>query len=179
MDCGSFAWTEIISSSVVPVVIISASGLLCLTFYNRLAFIVTRLRTLQRERIAEYKEIFALEEKNRGKLVPKEKEKFLHFLEQQTIEVLKRARYLQKCIFWLITSIFSLVLTSLLLGISVLLPSLEIIAFLFYVLGLFSLLYGLVFAILEIKLALSPIQMESHFVQELLQSEWREGELTK
>src|SRR5580700_6237520 len=45
--------THVISSAVVPVVIISACGLLCLAFYNRLAAIVSRLRAFQRERLME------------------------------------------------------------------------------------------------------------------------------
>jgi len=35
-------WTRLIAASVVPIVVISAAGLLCLAFYNRLAAIVTR-----------------------------------------------------------------------------------------------------------------------------------------
>ncbi len=54
-------WSQVISLAVAPVVIISACGLLCLTFYNRLAFVVGRLRNLQRERLLEYKELFKLE----------------------------------------------------------------------------------------------------------------------
>lgn len=171
MDPSTHVYAAIISSSVVPVVIISACGLLCLAFYNRLAVVVARLRTLQRERLAEYKEIFQLEEKHRGKLARQEAEQFLHFLENQTIEVLKRARFLQRCIFWLIFCIFSLVLTSLFIGISVLFPIMDIAVLFFYILGLFALLYGLVFAVREILIALNPIQMESGFVQELIKSE--------
>ena len=48
-----FDWAKIINASVVPVVIISACGLLCLAFYNRLAAIVSRLRGFQRERLHE------------------------------------------------------------------------------------------------------------------------------
>jgi hypothetical protein len=40
---------RLIARSVVPVVVISVSGLRCLAFYNRLANIVTRLRMFQRE----------------------------------------------------------------------------------------------------------------------------------
>ena len=42
-------WPNIISVSVVPVVILSACGLLSLAFYGRLAALVARLRTFQRE----------------------------------------------------------------------------------------------------------------------------------
>jgi len=41
-------WSRILSASVAPVVIISACGLLCLAFYNRLASVVSRLRAFQR-----------------------------------------------------------------------------------------------------------------------------------
>mgnify|MGYP000923026210 CR=1 FL=1 len=46
-------WTKIISTSVVPVAIISACALLCLALYNRLASMVSRLRGFQRERLRE------------------------------------------------------------------------------------------------------------------------------
>ncbi|NGX47896.1 MAG: hypothetical protein K1000chlam3_01281 [Chlamydiae bacterium] len=175
MDPTSHIWTEIITSSVVPVVIISACGLLCLAFYNRLSVIVTRLRSLQRERLSEYKEIFRLEEKKRGELARQEAEQFLRFLEDQTADVLKRARFLQKCIFWLIFCISSLVLTSLLIGLSVVFPVLDSVVLFFYVLGLLALLYALSFAVREIRIALNPIQMESGFVQKLIKSQLKKS----
>jgi hypothetical protein len=175
MNVDSHIWSVIITSSVVPVVIISACGLLCLAFYNRLAVVVTRLRSLQRERLTEYKEIFRLEEKHRGKLARHESEQFLHFLENQTVDVLKRARYLQKCIFWLIFCISALVLTSLLIGLSVIFPFLDFAVLFFYVLSLLSLLYGLSYAVREIRIALNPIKMESGFVQKLIKSELEQG----
>ena len=46
-------WTSIISLSVLPVVIISACGLLSLALYNRLAAVVSRLRSFQREILIE------------------------------------------------------------------------------------------------------------------------------
>ncbi len=175
MDPTLHIWTEIITSSVVPVVIISACGLLCLAFYNRLSVIVTRLRSLQRERLSEYKEIFRLEEKKRGELARQEAEQFLRFLEDQTADVLKRARFLQKCIFWLIFCISSLVLTSLLIGLSVVFPILDSVVLFFYVLGLLALLYALSFAVREIRIALNPIQMESGFVQKLIKGQLKKS----
>ena len=175
MDPTLHIWTEIITSSVVPVVIISACGLLCLAFYNRLSVIVTRLRSLQRERLSEYKEIFRLEEKKQGQLARQEAEQFLRFLEDQTADVLKRARFLQRCIFWLIFCISSLVLTSLLIGLSVVFPILDSVVLFFYVLGLLALLYALSFAVREIRIALNPIQMESGFVQKLIKSQLKKS----
>jgi len=171
MEISAHAWGEIISSAVVPVVIISACGLLCLTFYNRLAVVVTRLRSLQRERLSEYKELFRLEEKEGKKLSKQESEQYLHFLEEQTVDVLKRARYLRNCLFCLISSIVSLVLTSLLIGLSLFYSPLDYFVLFFFVLGLFLLLYGLGFAVAEIRISLNPIQMESGFVQKLIKSQ--------
>src|SRR3990172_3686532 len=39
-------WPRIISAAVVPAVLISACGLLCLAFYNRLGVVLARLRGL-------------------------------------------------------------------------------------------------------------------------------------
>jgi len=83
MEVASHIWAQIIPSSVVPVVIISACGLLCLAFYNRLAYIVTRLRSLQRERLAEYKEIFRLEKSHESTLRRQQADQFLQFLENK------------------------------------------------------------------------------------------------
>lgn len=164
-------WSDIISAAVVPIVIISACGLLCLAFYNRLAVVVTRLRSLQRERLSEYKELFRFEEEEKAKLLRNETEQFLHFLEKQTVDVLKRARYLRNCLFCLIVSIFSLVITSLVIGLSLLYPILDVVVLCFFVGGLFLLLSALVFAVMEIKISLSPIKMECGFVERLIKSQ--------
>lgn len=168
-------WSEMISSSVVPVVIISACGLLCLAFYNRLSVVVTRLRSLQRERLVEYKELFKLEQGDQNPLLRNEAEQFLHFLEGQTVDVLKRAKLLRNGIFCLIGSIFSLVLTSLLIGLSLFFPVLDVTVLIFFIGGLSLLLWGLVFAAREIWISLNPIQMESGFVQRLIKSQLEKG----
>jgi len=171
MEPNAHGWGEIIAAAVVPVVIISACGLLCLAFYNRLAVVVTRLRSLQRERLSEYKELFRLEENKEKQLLKQESEQFLHFLEEQTVDVLKRARYLRNCLFCLIACIISLVLTSLLIGVSLFYPALDFVVLFFFILGLFLLLYGLIFAVMEIKISLDPVKMETGFVQRLIKSQ--------
>lgn len=117
------SWTELIAASVVPMVIISACGLLCLAFYNRLGIVVARLRTLQRERLNEYKELFHLEDTKENPTKIQFVEQFLHTLELQTAEVLKRAIFLRNCIFCLLGAICILILTSLLVGVSSLIPA--------------------------------------------------------
>lgn len=166
------AWSEMIAASVVPAVLISACGLLCLAFTNRLGLAVGRLRSLQRERFSEYKTLFALEEKKTSKLKVQDTEQFLHSLELQTKEVLKRAFFLRNCLFCLIGAIGCLIISSLLIGISVVYPSMGIIATCFFVFGLLMVFYGLTFALREIKIALDPIKMESSFIQRLIKSEF-------
>ena len=175
MEPDPHAWSVIISSSVVPVVIISACGLLCLAFYNRLAYVVTRLRSLQRERLKEYKELFRLEEEGKNETLRLEMEQLLHSLEGQTAHVLKRAHYIRNCLFCLISSIFSLGVCSFLIGLSLFYPAFDFAVLIFFVFGLFLLLYGLGYALMEIKMALRPIRMETEFVQKLLKSELSSG----
>lgn len=179
MNGSAPAWTEIITLSVVPVVMISACGLLCLAFYNRLSVVVTRLRSLQRERLAEYKELFRLEGGKKEALLKQEAELFLRFLEDQTADVLKRARCLRNGIFCLISCIFSLVLTSLFIGVGLVFPVLDVLVLLFFVTALGLFLTGLTFAVLEIRVALNPIQMESGFVQRLIKSQLGKGSSKK
>jgi len=163
-------WSEIISSAVVPVVIISACGLLCLTFYNRLSVVVARLRTLQRERLAEYKVFLRVEEDGEDERAKGESEQFLNFLEEQTTQVLKRARYIRNCLYSILSAIICLILTSLTIGLSLMFPWLDYIVLGFFVIGLWLVFLGLIFAMAEIRIALHPVRMESGFVQELIRT---------
>lgn len=152
----SAVWTQVVSLSVVPVVIISACGLLCLTFYNRLAFLVGRLRSLQRERI----ELLQLEKENKvGAL--------LAILEEQTKDVFYRAELLRCCLFSLISAIAALILTSLCAGLSVLHPTAGYVGLFLFILGLFLVFLAMVYAFLEMKRALLPIRAESEAITEL------------
>lgn len=153
--------SEIISSAVVPVVIISACALLVLAFQNRLSGIVSRLRALQRERLSEYRAV----------MHQKGAEQYLHVLEAQTAEILKRAGYLRTCLCCLMGSIFAFALCSLAIGLSMTIGLLELFVVILFVLGMLLLLYGLFFAFRELRISLSPIEMESAFIQKLLSSE--------
>ena len=92
MDAIMTGGYDLISLAVVPVVIISACGLLCLTFHNRLTALVGRLRAIQRERISEYRLLFRLEEAPKlHKTKEEEIHHYLHLLDLQTVKILKRA----------------------------------------------------------------------------------------
>lgn len=164
-------WSAFISSAVVPVVIISACGLLCLAFYNRLAAIIVRMRTLQKERFLEYKELFKMEAQKKSPLLTKEEERYLHFLETQAAMVLKKAKKMRNCITCLVSAIASLLLCSLSIGLSLYSGFFDWAVLFFFILGLLLMLWGLYFAIVEVRIALRPIQEESAFLQKLIKTQ--------
>src|SRR6202034_1969261 len=92
--------------AAVPVVMISACSLLSLAFYNRMAAIVSRLRSLQRECIEHQEKLYA----NRAAGVPDEMlarrtEQLIAMQRFQTKAVLRRARFLQSALGCLLSGI--------------------------------------------------------------------------
>jgi hypothetical protein len=138
--------SKIISSAVVPVVIISACGLLALAFYNRMAAIVGRLRSFQRERLVELDRM----EKSDS---PRSR-RVLEHLEVQTAHVRFRAKLIRLTLLFLLLTIGLLIGCSLMLGLTVLAPKAIYIAVPLFVLGLLSMLGSTIAAALELKAAL-------------------------
>jgi hypothetical protein len=162
-------WAKIISLSVVPVVIISACGLLCLAFYNRLATIVSRLRGFQRERLHEQELLDRAgpqdsAERSRRCLL-------LENLETQTSRVVRRAKLIRLTLLFLLLTISLLIGCCMMLGLSVLASGAALVAVALFVLGLLTMLAGMIAAMLELKAALQPAELESRFVSDMLQQE--------
>src|SRR5208282_1178347 len=140
--------THVISSAVVPVVIISACGLLALAFYNRMAAIVSRLRSFQRERLLEHESI--------AKSASQHGRRMLEHLELQTAHVKRRAKLIRLTLLFLLLTIGLLIGCSLMLGLSVLAPHAIVAAIVFFILGLLSMLCSTIAAALELKASLQP-----------------------
>jgi hypothetical protein len=161
--------TKVISSSVVPVVIISACGLLALAFYNRLHAIVSRLRGFQRERLRELELM--------GSTAPKDnadatrRRRLLEVLELQTLHVTRRAKLIRLTLLFLLLTIGLLIGCCLMLGLSVLLPGTLYVAILLFGLGLLSMFSSTIAAALELKRALEPAELESRFVTDVLRGD--------
>src|SRR5271170_4804772 len=131
-------WAKVISVSVVPVVIISACGLLCLAFYNRLAAIVSRLRAFQRERLAE---------RTRQSESPSQLgRQLLEQLELQTAHVKNRAKLIRLTLLFLLLTIGLLIGCSLMLGVTVILPRAIYLAIPLFIIGLCCMLCGMIAA---------------------------------
>ena len=149
-------WPSMISMSVVPVVIISACGLLSLAFYARLAAVVSRLRGFQREMLREQEKL--------GRKGGVEEARLIEVLRTQTEQVTKRARLIRLTLWFLLVAVALLILCSLTLAASWFVRPAAILAAVLFLLGLLSMLGGIIAAMLELRGALQPVELETRFV---------------
>lgn len=151
---------RVVSASVVPVVLLSACGLLCLAFYNRLAAIVARLRAFQQEERA-------LLPKKEGPDTAVRKAKIAEMLDEQSAQLLYRAKLVRRTLFGLHGTMYCLIPCSLALGLGMIWAWMLYVAAPLFALGMISLFAAIVSASCELRLALNPIDLEWQFVREL------------
>ena len=137
---------SILQLSLSPIVLISACALLCLVFYNRLAVIVARIRSFNKE-LSEH-------ENN---------SKHYELIKSQTLLIMKRAYLMRKTLLGLIATILSMLISSIFFSIASLLndSALMIIGLLFFYLGFATLIIALIFAACELLRSLTPVQLEN------------------
>ncbi len=145
------------------------SSLLCLTFYQRIALIMERLKVLQKERRFEYRELFRIEEEKKAPFMKQEVECYLRFLEQQTALVMKRAKLIQQGLFCFMAAISSMVIALFCSLINGAIFDFAMIGF--FIFGLLLFFSGAIFVFCELKIILNPVRQESEFVQKLLKDE--------
>ena len=149
-------WPSVISMSVVPVVIISACGLLSLAFYGRLAAVVSRLRAFQREMLIEQEKLSQSRGVGEARL--------LELLRIQTQQVTRRARLIRLALTFFLLAVALLIVCSLTLVASWFVHQAAFAAAVFFVLGLLSMLAGIIAAMMELRGALQPVELETKFV---------------
>ncbi len=161
-------WSRVLSSAVVPVVIISACGLLCLAFYNRLATLISRLRGLHREHMDEqqqYARCLFSGELDRVLMI--RHHRVLEMLQVQTERLSRRLRLVRGTLLCLLATVACQIACSVATGISVLwLPAMYVAAG-FFLLAAPLFLAGIVYAMLDMKSALEPVELEREFVSRL------------
>ena len=158
----------VISASVVPVVIISACGLLCLAFYNRLAHIVSRLRSFHRELLTEQEEYAEdLAADPTDEITMHRHREVIKMLEVQTEWVYRRAQLIRGNLLCLLITIACLTICSLSMGLASLFKQVLYVSIVTFVVGALSLLGGVVLAIIEMSFALKPLELEGRFVNKL------------
>ena len=160
--------SKIISAGTGPIIVISACGLLCLAYYNRLSGLVARLRLFHRERLKEQEELG----RQRASAQPDPAaltmhEEMLQTLELQTTGIMHRARLIRRSLSCFLLTIACLSVCSLLLGISVLWPGLIIPSALLFILGMVLLVIGVIIALRELSHALQPVELESRIIAEI------------
>ena len=146
-------------------------ALLCLTFYYRISVIMDRLKGLQKELLNEYKELFRLEEQHKPRFILQEAEVYLKLLEQQTVQLIKRIKLIQRCLFCLITALCSFTVALFLALLGSVYQNADGAVIFFFVFGNVLLFCGLFFALWELRLILNPIQLECAFVQKLIKEQ--------
>jgi hypothetical protein len=161
-------WLNIVAASVVPAVIISACGLLCLTFYNRLTAVVSRLRAFHRERLQELDLLdryaaAAIADPAAAEAASRHA-KLLMSLEQQTAHITRRARLIRSTLMCLLSTIGCLTACFLCSGISVVAPPAAVLAVTLFFAGGMLLLAAVVLAMAELRQALDPVELESRAV---------------
>jgi hypothetical protein len=164
-------WSKIISIGVGPIIVISACGLLCLAFYNRLAAVVSRLRTFQRERLNEQEALARLRSDGGADEISMVRhQEMLGALQIQTERVTRRAHLIQRTLLCMLLTIASLSICSLLVGLSAVVPAAMYVAVPLFVIGLLLLFTGVIIAAIELKQALDPVELESRFVTEIIEA---------
>src|SRR4051794_19625271 len=163
-------WSRVISAGVGPIIVISACGLLCLAFYNRLAAVVTRLRIFQKQRLDEQEALARLRASgNDDPIATVRHQELLGMLQVQTERVTRRAKLIRRTLLCMLLTIASLAMCSLLLGLSVIWPAALFISVPLFVIGLLLLFVGVIFAALELHQALDPVELESRFVTAIVE----------
>src|SRR3982751_5109848 len=159
-------WTRIISAGVGPIIVISACGLLCLAFYNRLAAVVGRLRMFHREQLHE-QEALARCRSHGDEMGLVRYQEMLGMLSVQIDHVSRRATLLRRTLASLLMAIATMAGCSLMVGLATLEPRLVYLAVPLFVTGLLLVILAVSFAMLELKYAMDPVNLEGLFIKEL------------
>ena len=161
-------WSRIVTASVAPVVIISASALLSLAFYNRLAAIVSRLRAVQRERLEVHARLNTMlpADVQRGSVMLQTC--IMESLAEQTERIWRRARLIRATLLNLMGAIAAMVASSLLNGLTILWPRAAVGAAILFIGGMLLLMAAVACAAAELFIALDPVELEADVVSELI-----------
>src|SRR3954463_2257703 len=89
--------SRVVTAGVGPIIVISACGLLCSTFYNRMTNVITRLRAFQRERLAEQ----ALLDQEKDDDRRARRQELLAVLSSQTDLLVRRVHYVRRTLYCL------------------------------------------------------------------------------
>ncbi len=160
-------YLETIQSFVAPVVMISANGLLCLAFYNRMSALANRSRTMNKERFELVAQLSALQAKGAEGLVPEHLELRIATLDEIGHQLFDRARWIRRILMSLLISVLCMLACSLCLGLATLVEAIAAIAPWLFVAGIISMMVGILAAIEELRRSLKPLLFEHEQIDDL------------
>jgi len=156
----------------VPVVMISACSLLSLAFYNRMAAIVSRLRSLQRECIEHQEKLYAQRDSRYpDQMLGRRTVQLIAMQRLQTRGVLRRARFLQLALGCVLAAIGIFVICCLSLELYAFEganETLGIVSATLFLVACLVVFTGVCFALAEMRCALEPITQESALVEDMV-----------
>lgn len=150
---------DTIRELAMPVVMISANGLMCLALYNRLAAITARLRLFFRERF-DVDIRLAEQSTDDNPAVEERLKQRLRSLTKQSGLVLRRARQIRNALMFLLASVVGQLVTMLLLGLTYQAAFLAPLALLTFVASILIMITGILLAIGELIAYLGPVEAE-------------------
>ena len=158
---------ETIQSLVAPVVMVSANGLLCLAFYNRLSALANRSRVMNKERFDLVAQLSALHAKGATGLEPEHLELRIATLDELGHQLFDRARWIRCTLMSLLISVLCMLACSLCLGLATLLEGIAAVAPWLFVAGTLSMMVGILAAIEELRRTLKPLLFEHEQIDDL------------
>ncbi len=154
--------TGIIDSLIAPVVMISACGVLYMALSNRLVTIVTRIREFHSERFLLSDKVFTHDEK----CSEADKIRFEGVF-RQTEDMLSRARLVRNSLLFFISTVVCMLLASLMIGLSLLIPTFGQLSVVVFILGAVSMLLGTLLAGVEMSRSLQQVEYEHKRVEQI------------
>lgn len=152
---------QLLSVSVTPVVLISASGLITLALYNRLSVILARIRVFHQQKIG------LLE--SRRQQTALDYRLLLEMVDSQVAKVTAKAKMIQRGLFCLLGASLAFLSCSLLTALSVFHESIGMVALVAHLIGLTLFAGGLGWAMRELMLSVSPLEEEGFYLDSLVE----------
>lgn len=151
---------EIIQSSVAPVVMVSANGLLCLAFYNRLSSLANRSRAMNKERFDLAAQLSTQQAESTGGHEAERLERRIATLDEVGHQIFARAKWTRGTLLGLLISILAMLACSLCLAIGAAVPAIAFLAPCLFVGGTLAMMAAIVAAIEELRRTLRPLWFE-------------------
>ncbi|GEM_PF-3863989 len=156
--------SQIINTSIIPVILLPVTGLVSLVFYNRLATVNQRIRLLQKELRTLLAETASSKMQEMTSVLQKEIGK-VHF----------RSKLISFSLICCLTSILFFSLCALFVALAVFVPGSIQIAFFFWLLGPILICLGTISGLAELILGASTIQLQTLLLEKWANEEESSG----